>query len=33
LEGKEKQLMFIGEGPGYDEEVQGRPFVGKAGNY
>jgi len=31
-EGNEKaQLMFIGEGPGYDEDVQGRPFVGKAG--
>ncbi len=25
------QLMFVGEGPGYDEDVQGRPFVGKAG--
>lgn len=24
-------LMFIGEGPGYDEDVQGEPFVGKAG--
>ena len=24
-------LMFIGEGPGYDEDIQGRPFVGKAG--
>jgi len=24
-------LMFIGEGPGYDEDVQGRPFVGAAG--
>jgi DNA polymerase len=23
--------MFIGEGPGYDEDMQGRPFVGKAG--
>src|SRR4030042_2142804 len=23
--------MFIGEGPGYDEDIQGRPFVGKAG--
>jgi DNA polymerase len=23
--------MFIGEGPGYEEDVQGRPFVGKAG--
>ena len=31
-EGNEKaRLMFIGEGPGYDEDVQGRPFVGKAG--
>ncbi len=25
------RLMFIGEGPGYDEDMQGRPFVGKAG--
>lgn len=24
-------LMFIGEGPGRDEDRQGRPFVGKAG--
>ncbi|MEW6042485.1 MAG: uracil-DNA glycosylase [Elusimicrobiota bacterium] len=24
-------LMFIGEAPGYDEDVAGRPFVGKAG--
>ncbi len=24
-------LMFIGEGPGRDEDLQGRPFVGKAG--
>jgi DNA polymerase len=24
-------LMFVGEGPGADEDVQGRPFVGKAG--
>jgi DNA polymerase len=23
--------MFIGEGPGYDEDIQGRPFVGRAG--
>jgi DNA polymerase len=31
-EGNERAtLMFIGEGPGYDEDVQGRPFVGKAG--
>ena len=25
------KLMFIGEGPGYEEDRQGRPFVGKAG--
>lgn len=25
------KLMFIGEGPGHDEDLQGRPFVGKAG--
>lgn len=25
------RLMFIGEGPGADEDAQGRPFVGKAG--
>ena len=25
------QLMFIGEAPGYDEDVQGLAFVGKAG--
>lgn len=24
-------LMFIGEGPGHDEDVQGRPFVGRSG--
>lgn len=24
-------LMFIGEGPGFDEDRQGRPFVGRAG--
>ncbi|MBC7074926.1 MAG: uracil-DNA glycosylase [Syntrophomonadaceae bacterium] len=24
-------IMFIGEGPGRDEDIQGRPFVGKAG--
>lgn len=31
-EGNDKaMLMFVGEGPGYDEDVQGRPFVGKAG--
>ena len=25
------QLMFVGEAPGADEDVQGEPFVGKAG--
>jgi len=31
-EGNQKaKLMLIGEGPGYDEDVQGRPFVGRAG--
>ncbi len=31
-EGNEKaRLMLIGEGPGNEEDVQGRPFVGKAG--
>jgi uracil-DNA glycosylase family 4 len=31
-EGSEKaQLVFIGEAPGGDEDRQGRPFVGKAG--
>ena len=25
------RLMFVGEAPGYDEDIQGRPFVGKAG--
>ena len=24
-------LMFIGEGPGRDEDLQGRPFVGRSG--
>jgi uracil-DNA glycosylase family 4 len=28
---EEATLMLVGEGPGYDEDVQGRPFVGKAG--
>ncbi len=26
-------LMFIGEGPGFNEDRQGRPFVGAAGQY
>lgn len=25
--------MFVGEGPGYAEDQQGRPFVGKSGQY
>ncbi len=25
------ELMFVGEGPGYEEDKQARPFVGKAG--
>ena len=28
---KEAEVMFIGEGPGADEDIQGEPFVGKAG--
>ena len=28
---KESKLMFIGEGPGADEDLQAIPFVGKAG--
>ena len=27
----EAQLMFVGEGPGADEDAQGEPFVGRAG--
>jgi uracil-DNA glycosylase len=27
----EARLMFIGEGPGADEDIQGLPFVGRAG--
>jgi uracil-DNA glycosylase family 4 len=26
-------ILFIGEGPGFHEDRQGRPFVGAAGNY
>lgn len=28
---KNANIMFIGEGPGADEDMQGEPFVGKAG--
>ncbi len=27
------QIMFIGEGPGFNEDKQGRPFVGAAGQF
>jgi DNA polymerase len=31
-EGNQKaELMFVGEGPGADEDASGRPFVGRAG--
>ena len=31
-EGNRKaKLMIIGEGPGHEEDVQGKPFVGRAG--
>ncbi len=29
--GIDSGLMFVGEGPGADENIQGRPFVGRAG--
>ena len=33
-EGPEQaELMFIGEGPGYNEDMQGRPFVGPSGQF
>lgn len=28
---EQARLMFVGEGPGRDEDVQGEPFVGRAG--
>lgn len=27
------QIMFIGEGPGFNEDRQGKPFVGQAGKF
>jgi DNA polymerase len=27
------RIMFIGEGPGFHEDLQGRPFVGASGGY
>ncbi len=33
-EGSDKaQVMFIGEGPGREEDAQGKPFVGAAGKF
>jgi DNA polymerase len=26
-------VMFVGEGPGFDEDRQGRPFVGRSGKF
>ena len=26
-------VMFVGEGPGFDEDKQGRPFVGRSGQF
>jgi len=28
---QEAELMFVGEAPGHDEDIQGQPFVGRAG--
>lgn len=28
---RQAEIMFVGEGPGKDEDIQGRPFVGRAG--
>ena len=30
---EDAEIMFIGEGPGFHEDRQGRPFVGAAGQY
>lgn len=27
------EVMFVGEAPGYNEDVQGKPFVGSAGKF
>lgn len=29
----EAEIVFIGEGPGRDEDIQGKPFVGAAGKF
>ncbi len=26
-------VMFVGEGPGFEEDKQGRPFVGRSGQF
>lgn len=31
-EGRERGILFLGEGPGATEEREGRPFVGKSGD-
>jgi DNA polymerase len=28
----ETEVVFVGEGPGFNEDRQGRPFVGRAGD-
>ena len=28
---KSSEIMFIGEAPGHDEDIQGKPFVGRSG--
>ncbi|MBI3671498.1 uracil-DNA glycosylase, partial [Candidatus Azambacteria bacterium] len=30
---KKAELVFIGEGPGKNEDIEGRPFVGSAGKF
>ncbi len=30
---EDAEIVFIGEGPGRDEDLQGRPFVGAAGKF
>lgn len=27
------QVMFVGEGPGYNEDIHGKPFVGSSGKF
>ena len=29
----ETEVIFVGEGPGFNEDRQGRPFVGAAGQF